>query len=353
MRSSELVHPCRTRASYLAMRLHRDLDARPAPKPKAPASSPAPRLDVVAWSRCVDRARSRFDGLAANATLEAILEERALLRLPLAARRNVLDRLTDAAALHRTLEALGLAAHVAPNAVRAWVEVNPDLDALVALWSTPGYRQLGAARQERLVRALATPTAGDTSWGGHAVHIAEWWSPIATRFATAFDGADAPEHAATHLLHHPSVPIYALEPRAFPGVFGVCLGEPATPTSLSFVRVFFVDEEGRLQVGVKSPIEQIRDGTSPNDRPVDFDVRRWTLSIAETRALVRWLEDNHVISGPDGLLVPQTQGTTTFGAMMQLDLTFVRMVERLTAGRGGAPVRFGTLRNGVVSLRRP
>jgi hypothetical protein len=190
------------------------------------------------------------------------------------------------------------------------------------------------------------------------VTLGEWWaSRVAELVGFLENIREVSADNLASFLYTQNIPIYALDSAAFPGALLLCFGEPSIAETHAYSRRVFLDEKRRLNVAIKSPVEAIRTGWrgQGDPRANELSYRKWLVSRAQERAIVEWLEREHVISGTGPSHEPKERPQSTFEAMLQLDVRFPRTIALIAGARAAAPVERGRMVAGraVASSPKP
>ena len=279
------------RAEYNRLRLHDQLRRRPArPRKKAEPveranfselrdtllASVKASLTDVAEQRAFDSmvGADSYVGLRASVQ-RAMLQALCRAPAPIAHARRVVDAL---APFERRTQAAIV------EAFECHARKGLSLEPLILLLESPLFGSLDESERRHAARLICGPRAGSFSWSGHQALLDQWWlRGLRSMKGALSDDVDSARASWAEFVDQPRIPVYFLQSEAFPGVLLTIIGAPNDPGSLAYARIFFVDEDGQLQVGLKSPVEPVRGGWSEkvDPRGIEYEYRRRRTSVSK------------------------------------------------------------------------
>lgn len=331
-------------AEYRQHRLLEEVGRRPHRPRLQPVQAASADPLCCPRTSAIAAARARLEAGQPQEVFDELVTSEAFTSLRDGVQRVLLSLMRSTpvlAATKRYVPALAGADRQTQSAMLEVFEVvapRPSVMDVVVRWAaSPLFAALDGPDRRRALRLLSGPTASPHSWTGRQATLDDWWLRV-TQDAEEAWGPDVhiARSAWRSFVFEPRMPVFFMKSDAFPGVALVVVGSPDDPNALAYARVFFLDEQDRLQVGLKSPVEPIRGGWSPKVDPkgVRYEFRRADLNLAEALAFIRWVEGNHSVSGAHGLHTPALSQRAIYDGLIQFDLRAPRIVETLGAHRG-------------------
>ena len=332
------------RAEYRQHRLLDELGRRPG-RPR-PAANPEAVKDSIADRRgaLLGATKAKLRDPKAIAALEAMVDAEAFSSLRDGLQRGLLGAIRSvplAKAAQRFVLPLAEAdRRTQTDMLAAFDDAakrGPIMEVLLRLATSPLFSRFDGTQKRHAIRIVTGPKVQTFSWSGHQTILDQWWLRHQRNMQPALvEDVEVAKKAWDAFVHDPRVPVQFLKSEAFPGVVLLIIGAADDPHALAYARIFFMDEDKRLRVGLKSPVEPVRGGWSPKVDPkgVEYEFRRADLSLDEALAFVRWVEDNHTVSGSGGLHQPSQTQRAVYDGLIQFDIRAPRMVDLFCAHRG-------------------
>ncbi|MEL7371449.1 MAG: hypothetical protein AAFN74_21180 [Myxococcota bacterium] len=346
-------------AVYRQLRLLEEVGRRPTRRRVEKPKDAGPDLIAERAEAVLAAARERFTDARAQKALESLVAGEAFNGLRSGIQRAFLNSLQKPAALaaaQRFVEPLAAADRrtqsVMLEAFEAAAPRGAILDVVVHTAISPLFASFEPEEKRRALRFVGGPQASRFSWKGHQTLLDNWWLRVARDLKQVWQpNVEMAMKTWRAFVHQPRVPVVFMKSEAFPGVVLVVVGSPDDPQALAYARIFFLDAQERLQVGLKCPVEPIRGGWSPKVDPkgVAYEFKRTALSLDEALGFVRWIEDNHSVSGPGGLHQPALSQRAVYDGLIQFDLRAPRIIKTLCAHRGEVEWTEGVMIRGKVA----
>ncbi len=256
--------------------------------------------------------------------------------------------LMNGIANHGSLEALRLGLGLipalasdalSPSIKRTLLEGFGDRCALglAVLAGSRFFLELEPSAQARMIDYALGPRASAHAWGQHQRTLDRWWDHTSVELAELVQRYAQAQSSArltlSSFMHLPQMPVYMLTCAKSPGALILCLGEPSEGC-LSYTRRFFLDEANRLRVHLRCHAMTMEDGLNKSDVRASWRYSKAMVSRAEQRALIRWVEENHIISGPGAPHEPAQSRQAVYENLVQLDVRLPKMLAMFASNRG-------------------